>query len=148
MCIRDRATTDGSRNTIPCPFTYTSTLAVPKSIPISLYSNSLLFPNKAIVSPSFLRFSIFFPFSQKSVQNTKTNSLYLTLFVSVFQLSLLHKTPESDKFVVQSTTTQSSMQEKKPRLFGALFCLSSLFYQCAGSALRGFVFAVCCFSTP
>ena len=31
-----KATTDGSFNTTPFPFTYTRTLAVPKSIPISI----------------------------------------------------------------------------------------------------------------
>ncbi|MPN16181.1 hypothetical protein SDC9_163519 [bioreactor metagenome] len=40
---RSTATTDGSRSTMPLPFTYTRTLDVPRSIPTSLNSNSPIY---------------------------------------------------------------------------------------------------------
>ena len=47
------ATTDGSLNTIPFPFTYTITVAVPKSIPTSCPKLNISFP------PSFFTFITF-----------------------------------------------------------------------------------------
>ena len=41
---RSRATTEGSLSTTPLPLIYTKILAVPKSIPISLDTNILIFP--------------------------------------------------------------------------------------------------------
>ncbi len=43
---RSNATTEGSLNTTPLPFIYTSTFAVPRSIPISLPFINLLSPFK------------------------------------------------------------------------------------------------------